>query len=205
MRTAYLFNLLLFFITTACAQKTPMSTDSLEDIRSYDYQTKLTGGYKILFKADDDTEYLYLTKKGKKIAELSSGQTGMPYKNLGYVAADFNDCFVLVHSYGSGNPHEIELIKKSTGKNILKINAWWIDVIEKKEVLLYSNQDVPTEKDRMILHNIRTGQKRSFPFPKDMFDEPMILYRIKIKTLTSKFLIIEYEVNGHSKTKKYII
>ena len=54
----------------------------------------------------------------------------MLYKNLGYVGADFTNYFVLVHSFGLGNPRQIELIKKSTGKNILKENAVWIDADE---------------------------------------------------------------------------
>lgn len=205
MRTIYLLILFLFIGITDYAQKIPSPKDSLENIRPYDYKTQLVGGYKILFKADNSTEYLYLTKKGRKVAELSSGSRGMLYKNLGYVGADFKEYFVLVHSFGSGNPHEIELIQKSTGKNILITSACWIDVVEKKETLLYSDQGVPTAKDNMILYNIRNRQKRYFHFPKDIFTEPMILNCIRIKTLTDKFMIIEYEANGHSKTKKYLI
>lgn len=205
MRTIYLLILFLFIVITDYAQKIPSPKDSLENIRPYDYKTQLVGGYKILFKADNSTEYLYLTKKGRKVAELSSGYRGMLYKSLGYVGADFKEYFVLVHSFGSGNPHEIELIQKSTGKNVLITSACWIDVVEKKETLLYSDQGVPTAKDNMILYNIRNRQKRYFHFPKDIFTEPMILNRIRIKTLTDKFMIIEYEANGHSKTKKYLI
>ncbi len=190
---------------SAYSQNTPSTKSDAEDIEPYDYLTKLTGGYNILFKADDSTEYLYLMKGDKNIAELASDVRGGLYKGLGYVGADFKHCFVLVHSYGSGNPHEIELIKKSTGKNMLKASAWWIDVVKKKEVLLYSDQDVPTAKDNMILYNIRTGQKRKLNFPKAIFDEPMILSRIQIKTLTDKFLVIEYDTNGHQKTKKYTL
>lgn len=205
MRAINFLSLFLFLGITAYAQQTPPQKSKPDDLEPYDYRTNLIGGYKILFKADDSLEYLYLTRGNKQIAELASDSRGGTYKGLGYVGADFKAYFVFVHSYGSGNPHEIELIKKSTGKNALKANAWWIDVIEKKEVLLYSSQDVPTANDSMTLYNIKTQQKRYFPFPKDIFDEPMILYRIKIKSLTDKFLIIDYEVNGHYKTKKYKI
>jgi len=205
MRIVSIFILFLFIGVTSDAQETPNAKSDTEDIEPYDYPTKLMGGYNILFKADDSTEYLYLVKGTKKIAELASDVRGGLYKGLGYVGADFNHCFVFVHSYGSGNPHEIELIKKSTGKNMLKTSAWWIDVVKEKEVLLYSDQDVPTAKDHMILYNIRTGQKRKFNFPKDIFDEPMILSRIQINTLTEKVLIIEYDTNGYHKTKKYAL
>ena len=187
------------------AQTTSPLGSNLESIEPYDYQTDLIGGYKIVFKVDKDTEYLYLARKGKTIAELSSMSKGLPYKNLGYVGADFKEYFVLVHSFGSGNPHQIELIKKSTGKNLLSRDACWIDVVEKKEVLLYSDEGEPSAKDKMILYNIRTGRKQYFHFPRDIFDGPEVLYRIKIKQLTDKFLIIEYEANKYHKTKKYII
>lgn len=205
MRIISLFILSLFMGIAAYSQNTPSTENEADDIEPYDYPTKLIGGYNILFKVDDSTEYLYLTRGNKRIAELASDVRGGIYKSLGYVGADFREYFVFVHSYGSGNPHEIELIKKTTGKNILKTDAWWIDVVEKKEVLLYSDQDVPTTKDKMILYSVRTGKKRLLSFPNDVFNEPMILYRIKIKTLTDKYLIIEYDINGRNKTKKYVL
>lgn len=204
MRIICLFILSLFIGIVAYSQNTPSTENEADDIEPYDYPTKLIGGYNILFKVDDSTEYLYLTRGDKRIAELASDVRGGLYKSLGYVGADFKEYFVFVHSYGSGNPHEIELIKKTTGENILKTDAWWIDVVEKKEVLLYCDQDVPTTKDKMILYSVSTGKKRLFSFPKDIFNEPMILYRIKIKTLTDKYLIIQYDTNGHSKMKKYV-
>lgn len=205
MRIISLFILSLFMGIAAYSQNTPSTENEADDIEPYDYPTKLIGGYNILFKVDDSTEYLYLTRGNKRIAELASDVRGGIYKSLGYVGADFREYFVFVHSYGSGNPHEIELIRKTTGKNILKTNAWWIDVVEKKEVLLYSDQDVPTTKDKMILYSVSTGKKRLLSFPNDVFNEPMILYRIKIKTLTDKYLIIEYDINGRNKTKKYVL
>jgi hypothetical protein len=83
-----------------------------------------------------------------QIAELASDSRGGIYKGLGYVGADFKTCFVLVHSFGSGNPHEVELIKKSTGKNILKASAWWIDVIEKKRFYFTATRMYPQQKIR---------------------------------------------------------
>jgi hypothetical protein len=204
MRIISLFILSLFIGIAAYSQNTPSTKSEADEIEPYDYPTKLIGGYNILFKADDSTEYLYLTRGNKRIAELASDVRGGLYKSLGYVGADFKEYFVFVHSYGSGNPHEIELIKKTTGKNILKTDAWWIDVVKKKEALLYSDQDVPTTKDKMILYSVSTGKKRLLSFPNDVFNEPMILYRIKIKALTDKYLIIQYDTNGHSKMKKYV-
>jgi hypothetical protein len=175
----------------------------MDEVEPYDYDTTLKGGYTISFKVDDSLQYLYLKKGNITITELSSISRGMLYKNLGYVGADFTNYFVLVHSFGSGNPHYIELIKKSNGKNVLKDGAAWIDVDEEKEYLLYSDNDVPDKNDKMTLYNIRTGQKQLFSFPTDIFDVPEVLNRIQISKLTDKQLVIKYDTEKGSVTKMY--
>ena len=197
MRLIYFFIPLLFFCIPLKAQ-----TDSLS-IEPYDYDTILKSGYKIVFKVDDSTAYLYLKQHHKIITELSSCSRGLPYKNLGYVAADFLQYFVLAHSFGSGNPHNIELIEKRTGKNILPGGAAWIDVIEARQMLLYSEQDVPEEKDKMVLYNIQTKKKEFYAFPKAVFGEPMVLNRISISKLTATTLIIKYETEKGVSIKTY--
>ena len=198
MRLIYILILTIFFGISSKAQ-----TVSTDDIEPYDYDTTLKGGYTISFRVDDSLQYLYLKKGKKTITELSSTSRGLPYKNLGYVGADFINFFVLVHSFGSGNPHYIELIKKTTGENVLKDGAAWIDVDKKKEFLLYSDNDVPDEKDKMTLFNIRTGQKQKFSFPTNIFDGPQVLNRIKITRLTDKQLVIKYDTEKGTKTKMY--
>jgi hypothetical protein len=176
---------------------------STDDVEPYDYDTTLKGGYTISFKVDDSLQYLYLKKGNKTITELSSTSRGMLHKNLGYVGADFTNYFVLVHSFGGGNPHYIELIKKTTGENVLKNGAAWIDADKKKEFLLYSDNDVPDKKDKMTLFNIRTGKKQYFSFPGDIFDGPQVLYRIQISRLTDKQLVIKYDTEKGAQTKVY--
>ena len=185
--------------------QTPDSTnaDAEDEIEPYDYDTVLKGGYTILFKADDTLLYLFLKKENKIITDLSSCSRGLLYKNLGYVIADFKDYFVLAHSFGSGNPHYIELIKKVNGKNILHESAAWIDAIEEKEMLLYCEEDVPTAKDKMTLLNIKTGQKQYFNFPPDIFGEPQVLNRIRIEKLTEQELVLKYETEKGEKKKNY--
>ena len=203
MRPLYIFILTLFFCNTSIAQESASAKDSLDEVEPYDYDTTLRGGYTILFKVDDSLEYLYLKKGSKIVTKLSSCSRGLLYKNLGYVVADFKDYFVLAHSFGSGNPHYIELIKKLTGKNILKQGAAWIDINQEKEMLLYSDNDVPTTKSNMTLYNVRTGQKKFFTFPSDIFNEAEILNRIQIDKLTDKYLVIKYDTESGSKTKMY--
>jgi hypothetical protein len=195
--------LLIFIATIFISLASSAQADSTDDLEPYDYDTTLNGGYTISFKFNDTLQYLYLKKGDTTITELSSTSRGMPYKNLGYVGADFTNYFVLVHSFGSGNPNYIELIQKSNGKNVLKKGAAWIDVDEEKEYLLYSDNDVPDKNDKMTLHNIRTGQRNFFSFPSDIFDGPGVLNRIQIRQLNDKQLVIEYETEKGSKTKIY--
>jgi hypothetical protein len=198
MRTPYILIATILLSVSLSAQ-----TTSKDEVEPYDYDTTLKGGYTISLKVDDRVQYLYLKKGGRTITELAATSRGLPYKNLGYVGADFTSYFVLVHSFGSGNPHQIELIKKTTGENVLREGTAWIDADEKREFLLYCDNDIPNKKDKMILRNIRTGQKQFLSFPGDIFDEPDVLNRIQISKLTDKQLVIMYNTEKGSKTKMY--
>ena len=198
MRPFFIFILTLFFGLSSPAQRA-----FTDEAGPYDYDTTLKGGYTISFKVDDSLQYLYLKKGNKTITKLASTSRGILYKNLGYVGADFTSYFVLVHSFGGGNPHYIDLIKKATGKNVFKNAPAWIAADVKKEYLLYSNKDVPENKDKMTLFNIRTGQKQYFRFPVDIFDGTQVLNRIEVSRLTEKQLVIKYETQKESKTKVY--
>jgi hypothetical protein len=203
MRPLYIFIAILFLSLSSIAQKL------VEDIQRYDYQITLKGGYKIALKLDDSLQYLYLKKGTKIIGELSSTSKGLPYKNLGYVVADFKNYFVLAHSFGGGNPTYIDLINKESGKNILKLKrgaalgAAIIDVLKEREIVLYCYNDVPNQKDKMILHNLNSGKKEYFPFPDEVFEEPEILNRIKISSLTDTYLVIKYRTENGAKSKQY--
>jgi hypothetical protein len=198
MQPLYILILTIFISVSSNAQ-----TDSTDYVEPYDYDTTLKGGYTISFKVDDSLQYLYLKKGNNTITELSSTSRGMLYKNLGYVGADFKAYFVFGYSFGSGNPHYIELIKKTTGKNVLPDGAAWIDVDEKKGFLLYSDNDVPDPKDKMTLYNINTGQRQNFRFPADIFDGPQVLTRIQIHKLSDTQLVIQYDTQKGSRIKVY--
>lgn len=167
-----------------------------------DYPTRLKGGYKIVFKTDT-LDRLYLQKGDKIITELSDGSKGMLQKSLGYLGADFMDYFVLVHSFGSGNPHEIELIKKSTGNNILQQGACWVDADEKSGFLLYTYDDMPhSSRDKMILYNVVTKQKKYLSFPPEIFKQDFL--DIAIVKVNDSLLVIKYPLtNGGEKQKTY--
>jgi hypothetical protein len=199
MRLIYILIVTLFLSVSSNAQE-----DSTDEVETYDYDTTLKGGYSISFRVDDSLQYLYLKKGNKTITELSSASRGMLSKNLGYVGADFTNYFVLVHSFGSGNPHYIELIMKSTGKNVLKDDAAWIGVDTVKQVLLFSKVDVPNEKDNMTLLDIKTMRQRDYPFPKEIFGEAEALNRIELLNVTDKTFTIKYSFKDWSITKKKV-
>jgi len=194
--------LYIFIVTLIIGFSSNAQTNSSDDLEPYDYDTTLIGGYKISFQADDSLQYLYLKKGNKTITELASTSRGMLYKNLGYVGADFNDYFVLVHSFGSGNPDYIELIRKKTGDNLLKTGGAWIGVDTIKQVLLFSKNDVPNETDKMTLFDIRTMKQKDYPFPKEIFDEPEKLNRIELINVTDKTFTIKYTYKDWTITKK---
>lgn len=167
------------------------------------YSTSLKGGYKLLVTRDNEVDRLYLKKQNRIISQLSVGSAGLPFKNLGYLGADYQNYFVLVNSFGAGNPHQIGLIRKSTGKNIFKREAWWIGAVERNETLLYSENDVPSAKNKMVLYYLKSGKRLFFDFPQDVLDEPQILNRIKIADLTNNTLVIEYEAHANTHRKTY--
>jgi len=195
-------HILLFLLVHVCIRSFSQVTNEIKETKAYDYPTTLRGGYKIVFKTDI-TNHLYLQKQNKIIASVADEDTSLLYKSLGYIRADFERYFVLAHSFGAGNPTEIELLKKATGKNILKKEAYFIDAIETKEILLYCDVNVPTAKQKLALYNLRTMEVKLFKFPEDIFDEPQILNRIKIASLTDRSFTIKYWANGRDKTKTY--
>lgn len=193
----------LIVILTIFTLYSAAQTPGQADIPTYDFDTTLRAGYHISFTTDDSLQYLFLKKGNQTIAELSSMSKRLPYKNLGYIGADYTHYFVLVHSYGGGNPRYIQLFKKSTGKNLLNAGAAMIAVDERQEYLLYSENDVPGKKDKMTLLNIRTGQKEQFPFPAAILNEPQVLNRISISRLNKELLVINYQTENGNRTKQY--
>ncbi len=170
----------------------------------YSYPTKLEGGYRLVFKVKDDVMSLYLAKGRRTITELNSCSAGLPMKNLGYVAEDLNaKYFVFAQSFGSGNPHDIRLIEKSSGKNLLEPGAIWIDSFPNRSVLLYSPGVPRNFGDKIILFDVSNLTKRAFVLPKDIFDENEVYLRIHIANVTAKSLVINYQVNGQIRTKVY--
>lgn len=166
----------------------------------------LKGSFSILYSTDDELQYLVLKKGEKTIDTLNNCSIGLPLKNLGYVVFDFEDSFVFAQSFGSGNPHMIQFYEKETAQNLIKENSAIIDIDSTKQVLLYSENDVPKLNDRMTLFDTKNRKSKNYEFPKEVFGEAEILNRIHLVNLSEKEFIIEFEFNDYKqkKQKKYI-
>lgn len=178
------------------------------DEQPYEYSTNLKGGYKIVYKTRGEDKYLYLYKKNRRIREITGGfSCGLPHKNLGYVGADFANYFVLVHSFGSGNPHEVKLIRKRDGKNMFASyrEACWIDASERHSIFLYSLDCVPDPDDKIVLMDLITKRKRFLDFPRSVFADPEVLRRTKIVSISKRELVLKFSSFGRPQTftKRY--
>jgi len=166
----------------------------------YQYDTLLKNGYYISYKATDSLQYLYLKKKDSIITEVSSIESGLLPKNLGYVVADYGDCFLLIHSYGSGNPHYFELLEKSKGKKILE--GTYIDTDEEKQVLLYDITDSLTN-NKLVLYNIQNNKKSIYDYPTDITCKAGIEDCVKLVKITDDELIINYSNSKGESEQSY--
>lgn len=197
MRALFIIILIMMYCAIGQAQNTIN-----KQVQPYKFDTILKSDYTIYFATDDSIEYLYLKKRGKIINKLSSMSKGLSYLNLGYVGADFKNYFVLVHSYGGGNPHWIEIFRKSTGRNILNNSGFWIGVDTTSKTLLYSKTSVPKPNDKMMLLDFNTMEQKNYLFPDEIFGAPEILNRIDLLNVTDTTFKIKYSFNNW-KTKKY--
>ena len=130
----------------------------------YDFDTILKNGYNLHFerikKSEEinDIECQLTLVKGEKIIDtLNIMGYGPVMKNLGYIGADFNDYFAFVQSFGSGNPHEMQLLRKKDANEIL--SGFIVDADEKNELLLYCKgydslmlYDINRKKDKLLVN-----------------------------------------------------
>ena len=173
-----------------------------ENPYSDNYDTVIKGGFSISYYHDTEDQYL-IYKKGQKVIDtIGGGSLGLLYKNLGYIGADFDKTFVFVNSFGGGNPHYIQLLDKETAKNLIPDGSAWIDVDTSKQVFLYSKADVPSETDSMTLFDTEKMTQKKYAFPKEIFDEPEKLNRIRLINVTHKTFTIEYDFKDGTITKK---
>ncbi|MFZ9955725.1 MAG: hypothetical protein ACO3E1_06330 [Flavobacteriales bacterium] len=131
-----------------------LTIEELYKEKPYDFDTILKNGYKLKFEYFKENlsspieMRLLLVKGNKLIANLNIVGAELPHKNLGYIGTDFDDYFAFVQSFGSGNPHYMQFLRKSDAKEIVK--GYIVDGDDKNEILLYCN-----DGDSLMFFDIR--------------------------------------------------
>ncbi len=225
------FALLLFSILISCAKKksevinfsnnkNPIAKNiSLKqtlrieelkksEIEPYDFDTILKNGFHLSYRVYKDTienetlQSLTLVNGKKDIKQISETSFPMLHKNLGYIGADFGETFLFVQSFGSGNPHEIQLIDKENGKVITTGVLVGQNEIEK--VLLYIKNE-HEKNEKLILLDIKNNKEKIITD----FDNLECTHTgglrncIVIDTVTKNEIIIKTDSDEDNLTRKY--
>ena len=134
------------------------------EVAPYDFDTLLKNNFHLSYRVFKDTienemlQSLTLVKGNKDVKQISETSFPMLHKNLGYIGADFGSSFLFVQSYGSGNPHEIQLIEKETAKVITE--GVLVDSNETEKVLLYIKEE-HQKKEKLILLDIKMNTEKT--------------------------------------------
>lgn len=176
----------------------------------YPYNTKLSNGYYLkhkVFKDPEGNQYvqsLTLMNAEKTIKEFGYSSYGLPYKNIGYVGADFNKSFVMVYSFGSGNPHIFELINKESGKKLR--SGTWVGVNEFEQILLYIENEHDKD-ERLIIYDIKNNNEIiSTGFEMSKCVEHLIgglRNCVQIDTVTTNEIVLKIDTDEERIIKKY--
>jgi hypothetical protein len=153
------------------AQSSPVAVDSIP-ARIYitdpalmvnPYAIELKGGYRLEYRVyteaglQDTLQTMLLMRDRVEIMDLHGGSSyGFPYKNIGYLGADFDSSFAFVQSFGSGNPHELHLIRKATGQVLL--SGTWVAADEDEQVIVYIENEFE-ETEQLIIFDIRSNTR----------------------------------------------
>ncbi|WP_439185909.1 hypothetical protein [Carboxylicivirga taeanensis] len=177
----------------------------------YDFQTSLKNGFKLEYRVykesnnPDTLQTIFLIKDTTDIMDLTGGSSyGLPHKNIGYIGADFDSSFVFVQSFGSGNPHEIQLIDKRTGKPLRK--GAWVDANEENQILLYI-ENINESNERLKIFDIERNKET---IVNDFQDCKCVQYAIgglrdcvSIDTVTQQYIILISSYEDDKVEKKY--
>lgn len=144
-------------------QTTKIEEPKKLEIEPYDFDTILKNGFHLSYRVYKDTienetlQSLTLVKGKQDIKQISETSFPMLHKNLGYIGADFGETFLFIQSFGSGNPHEIQLIEKENGKIIT--TGVLVDKNEAEKVLLYIKNE-HEKNQKLILLDIKNNKEK---------------------------------------------
>jgi hypothetical protein len=211
MKTQYL---LLFFVfvcsLAANAQDKKGKASIPKDVERYSYDTLLSQGYHLAYRvyldsvAEEGLQSLTLVKGKRDIRQLNEISYPLPQKNLGYIGADFGDSFLFVQSYGAGNPHEMQLIEKKTGKELMQ--GVWVDVHQAEKVVLYV-ANINEENEALILLDLKSGKRTVISHFQDTACEKERISGlrdcVKIAFVTAKEIMLQIDYETEKISKKY--
>lgn len=178
---------------------------------TYDYQTDLKNGYRIEYRVYVEPDYpdtlqtIFLMKGQNEIKDLNGGSSyGLPLKNIGYIGADFDSSFVFVQSFGTGNPHYIQLIEKETGQEMRK--GTWVDADENEQVLLYIENE-HEQNEKLLIYDVKNENEIiSTGFEKSKCVEHVIgglRNCVEIDTVTPNKIVLKIDSDEENIIKKY--
>lgn len=174
---------------------------------SYDFDTILSNGYHLSYKlklGKEKLQSLTLMKGQKEIRELNEVSAGMLHKNLGYIGADLGDYFIFSQSFGSGNPTDIQIIEKETGKEIKK--GSWVDDDTSELVVLYIS-NIHEKNEELRLYDIKNKKERTITdFNNCRCIEEVIFGMrgcVEIKSVSKNEIVLAVEYDNEKIIKKY--
>ena len=178
---------------------------------TYDYETDLKGDFRLEYRVFVESNYpdtlqtIFLMKGSEEIKDLNGGSSyGLPHKNIGYIGADFDSSFVFVQSFGSGNPHEIQLIDKKSGKELLK--GTWVDADENEQILLYIENE-HEQNEKLLIYDVKNENEIiSTGFEKSKCVEHVIgglRNCVEIETVTTDEIVLKIDTDEERILKKY--
>lgn len=224
----YALYMILIGIFSCCTDKRPEKTppeikaeNAPKDIvdeativdaeeKRYDFDTILKKGYHLSYRIYSDADgqkmqSLTLVKGDKNIKNLNSTSYPTLNKSLGYIGADFGNSFVFTQSFGSGNPHEIQLIDKQTGREF--ITGTWVDADEKQGILVYI-KDIHKDNEQLRIFDVNTGKQIII----DDFNKS-ICYKeypsglrdcVEIDTVSNSTVVLKIDTDDETIVRTYI-
>lgn len=175
-------------------------------VNPYPYDTLLSEGYYLKHQVFRDLEYqdfvqsLALMRGTRKIKEFDAYSFGLPYKNIGYIGADFGQSFVFSNAFGSANPVYFLLVEKKTGNELVR--GVWVDADEKEQVLLYLDNS-----EKLMLLDLISGIKVHVKDIDNSICEDQVIgglrHCVEIDAVTSSTVTLRSEYEGELILKKY--
>ncbi|MGV8993477.1 MAG: hypothetical protein ACOH1O_05195 [Flavobacterium sp.] len=193
---------------TTVAKSTEIPKVEKIEFEPYDFDTILKNNFHLSYRVYEDTtengilQSLTLVKGKKDIKQISETSYPMLHKNLGYIGADYGSSFLFVQSYGSGNPNEIQLIKKENGEIITE--GVLVDQNEIEKVILYIKNE-HQENEKLILLDLKYNNEKVLTDFNNVECSHIGGLRncVEIDTITKNQITIKTNSENSIKTKKY--